>query len=499
MLWNIDFTKIPDLLSFMPGDPLFFSTGLFLILFFFFLLFYNIFGQNKSVRIGLIILFSLYFYYKTTGLYAGILVLLAVVNYLAGNWIAKSDKISSRRLYLILALFINIGLLGYFKYTNFVIEIINDVTSGQIDPLNIFLPIGISFYTFKSLSYVFDIYIGMIETPASFRNFCVYIFFFPNLLAGPIDRATEFIPQIDKELYLSKDDLGRALLLIIVGLIKKLVIADYIGVNFVDRVFEVPQRFTGFENLTAAYGYALQIYCDFSGYTDMAIGVALLMGFKLMDNFNYPFKATSIADFWRRWHISLSKWLLDYLFKPIQLSARTLKIWGNVTALLVTFLICGIWHGAGWNYIIWGAFHGAMMSFSLFIAKPRAKLFSLLKIQNTKFLKFFQVLFTFHLVVFSFMIFKSHDLQTVFDMIGQITNFFHGEIFFQFIERLPVIFSLMILGYFFHFLPQKVETYALKSVSALPVWGKAILLAVVIIIVAQFKSADILPFIYFKF
>ncbi|KAB2842503.1 MAG: MBOAT family protein, partial [Melioribacteraceae bacterium] len=264
-------------------------------------------------------------------------------------------------------------------------------------------------------------------------------------------------------------------------------------------VFEVPLRFTGLENLFAVYGYALQIYCDFSGYTDMAIGIALLLGFKLMDNFNYPFKAASIADFWRRWHISLSKWLLDYLFKPIQMSARSLRVFGNVTALLITFLICGIWHGAGWNYILWGAFHGAMMSFSLFIQKPRTKLFTLLKINNTNFLKFFQVVFTFHLVVFSFMIFKSNDFQTVTDMLGQIINFFHGEIFFQFIERLPVIFILIVLGYLFHFLPNKVETYALKIVTALPLAGKAVLLAIVIWIAVQFKSADILPFIYFQF
>jgi len=373
------------------------------------------------------------------------------------------------------------------------------IAGGQIDPLSIFLPIGISFYTFKSLSYVFDIYLESIEQQSSFRDFCLYVFFFPNLLAGPIDRATEFIPQINKEPFLSKEDLGRAVLLIIMGLVKKLIIADYIGVNFVDRVFEVPLRFTGLENLFAVYGYALQIYCDFSGYTDMAIGIALLLGFKLMDNFNYPFKAASIADFWRRWHISLSKWLLDYLFKPIQMSARSLRVFGNVTALLITFLICGIWHGAGWNYILWGAFHGAMMSFSLFIQKPRTKLFTLLKINNTNFLKFFQVVFTFHLVVFSFMIFKSNDFQTVTDMLGQIINFFHGEIFFQFIERLPVIFILIVLGYLFHFLPNKVETYALKIVTALPLAGKAVLLAIVIWIAVQFKSADILPFIYFQF
>lgn len=499
MLWNIDLTKIPELLSFNPADPLIFSTSLFLILFSVFLLFYNLLGKKKSVRIGMLIFFSLFFYYKSAGYYAGILVLLAGVNFLSGKWIAGTEKLSYKRFYLLHTVIINVGILGYFKYTNFIIDIFNGISGNEINPLNIFLPIGISFYTFKSLSYVFDIYLESMESTNSFRDFCLYVFFFPNILAGPIDRASAFLPQIDNEPYLSKEDMGKAVLLIMVGLIKKVVIADYIGINFVDRVFDFPLRFTGLENLAAVYAYALQIYCDFSGYTDMAIGIALLLGFKLIDNFNYPFKATSIADFWRRWHISLSKWLLDYLFKPIQMSARSLRVFGNVTALLITFLICGIWHGAGWNYILWGAFHGAMMSFSLFIQTPRAKLFTFLKIRNTKFLKFFQVFFTFHLVAFSFMIFKTRDFQSVIDMLGQIVNFFHGEIFFQFVERMPVIVVLMLLGYLFHFLPNKVETFAQRTVSALPLIGKAILLALVIWIAAQFKSADIQPFIYFQF
>ena len=499
MNWNIDLKKIPELLTFIPDDPLFFSTSLFLILFGFFLFLYNIFGKNKSVRIGMLIVFSLYFYYKTTGFYAGIIIILATANFLFGNWIAGTEKLSIKRFFLILAVFVNVGILIYFKYTNFIVKIINDISSNNIDAFYIFLPIGISFYTFKSLSYVFDIYLESIEPANSFRNFCLYVFFFPNILAGPIDRASEFLPQIDKELFLSKEDLGKAVFLITIGLIKKVVIADYIGINFVDRVFDFPLRFTGLENLAAVYAYALQIYCDFSGYTDMAIGIALMLGFKLMDNFNYPFKAVSIADFWRRWHISLSKWLLDYLFKPIQMSARRLRVFGNVTALMVTFFICGIWHGAGWNYIIWGAFHGAMMSFSLFVQEPREKLFKFLKIKNTKVLKFFQIVFTFHLIVFSFMIFRTNDLTSVFNMLNQIIYFFHGEIIFQFIEKMPVIFGLILIGFLFHFLPSKLETLAVKTVTALPIIGKIILLVMVIWIATQFKSADIQAFIYFKF
>lgn len=499
MLTNIDFSKIFDLLKYQEYDPLIFSTSLFLFLFFFFLIFYNIFAKNKNVRIGLLIVFSLYFYYKSADYYAGILVLSAIINFLFAKWIAATENFSIKRLHLALAVLINIAILGYFKYTNFILQIISDIGDKQIEPLAIFLPIGISFYTFKSLTYVFDVYYDTMKPTKSFASFCVYVFFFANILAGPIDRASEFIPQIEKEPYLSKEDLGKALFLISAGLLKKVVIADYISINFVDRIFDYPLRYTGVENLLAIYGYVLQIYCDFSGYSDMAIGIALLIGYKLMDNFNSPFKATSIADFWRRWHISLSKWLLDYLFKPMQLSIRNLRMLANIIALFVTFLVCGIWHGAGWNYILWGAMHGFMMSFALIVQKPKTKLYTLLKINNTKFLKFFQIIITFHLVALSFIVFRAPDFQIMKDIFSQIGSFFHGEVFWQFIEKMPIIFGLMVLGYITHYMPVSVETKFKNLITNLPLVGKAVFLIIVIWIAVQFKSADIMPFIYFQF
>ncbi len=498
-MFSINTQAIWDLLKYNPNDPLIFSTSLFMFLFIFFLLFYNAFGKNKVVRLALLIVFSLYFYYKSAGYYAGIIVLSAIANFYFAKWIASTEKPLTRRLFLLLAIVTNIGILGYFKYTNFVLQIIADISSSQIDPLAIFLPIGISFYTFKSLSYVLDVYLEMLEPTKSLRDFSVYVLFFPNILAGPIDRASEFLPQLEKDLYLSKEDLGKAIFLIMAGLLKKVVIADYISLNFVDRVFGEPLRFTGVENLLASYGYTLQVYCDFSGYSDMAIGVALFMGFKLMDNFNSPFKANSIADFWRRWHISLSKWLQDYLFKPMQFSMRSLKIVANILAVFITFVVCGFWHGAGWNFIIWGAFHGFMMSFALIVQKPKQKLYTLLRINNTKFLKFFQTIITFHLIAFSFLIFRAPDFKVVEDILSQIFISFQGVVFVQFIEKQPIIFGLMALGFIFHFMPIKIENGFQKIITALPWVGKAILFALVIWIAAQFKSADIAPFIYFQF
>lgn len=499
MFSNFRFDKIPDLLAYNPDDPLIFSTTLFMFLFFFFLILYNAFGKNKNFRIGLLIIFSLYFYYKAAGIYFLVLIVSAAANFYFGKRIAATENFSYKRLFLALALALNLGLLGYFKYTNFVIRIINDISQGQIEPLAIFLPIGISFYTFKSLNYVFDIYLDTLKPTESFRDFSLYVFFFPNLLAGPIDRASAFLPQINNELIITKEDLGKAVMLISAGLIKKVIIADYISINFVDRIFDFPLRYTGIENLFAIYGYTLQIYCDFSGYSDMAIGIALFLGFKLMDNFNSPFKATSIADFWRRWHISLSKWLLDYLFRPVQIKFRDLRMLSNIIALFVTFLLCGLWHGAGWNFILWGVIHGFYMSVGILLQKPKNYIYTKLKIANTPFLKFFQTLVTFHLVAFSFLVFKAYDFQGVLDVLSQIFTFFHGEVFTQFIEQMPAIFALMLIGYFFHFLPVKFENKVHNIISNIPMIGKAILLALVIWTAAQFKSADIQPFIYFQF
>lgn len=544
MLGNIQLEKIFDLLKFNPEDPLIFSTSLFFFLLCGFLFLYNLLAKHKNAKMMLIILFSLYFYYRSAGYLAGILIISAVVNFLFGKFIHETRQSGLRRLYLILAIAVNIGILAYFKYTNFVIQIINDIQHSQIEPLNIFLPIGISFYTFKALSYIFDIYMEMMEPTRSFRNFCVFVFFFPNIQLGPIERAANFLPQVENDYELTKGDMGKALFLICMGLIKTVIISQYLGSNFVEQVFDWPERYTGFQNLLATYGYSLQLYCDFSGYSDLAIGIALLMGFKLMDNFNAPFKATSIANFWRRWHISLSQWLLDYLFKPVQIYFRSYTLWyklllfcigtllysiswnylfgistiialppvliflliflpkkhvTNCLGLIITFFICGLWHGSGWNFVIWGALHGFYMSVGVVLQKPKAGLYKKLRIQDTLFLKIIQGIITFHLIAFSFLIFRFSDLAKVKAVLQQIFTYFHGEIYLQFLEKLPLISAIMVLGFLFHFTPAKAEEKLKTIIGNMPLAGKVILLSVVIYIIAQFKSANPLFPTYFQY
>ncbi|MBN1300765.1 MAG: MBOAT family protein [Melioribacteraceae bacterium] len=498
-MFNIDFSKIGDLLLYDQYDPLLFGSSLFLFLFFGFLLFYRIFAKSKNTRILLILFFSLYFYYKASGLLLLVLVFSAVFNFFFGKWLFNTKGDSRRRMILIFNVFINLGLLAYFKYTNFFVELINDLQIGQLDPLDLLMPIGISFYTFKSMNYVLDIYLESMEPTKSFRDFCVFVFFFPNILAGPIDRASQFLPQVESDLVISREDIGKALLLIMSGLIKKIVIADYLSLNFIDRVFDEPLRFSGIENLFAMYSYGLQIYCDFSGYSDIAIGIALLMGFKLMDNFNSPYQATSIADFWRRWHISLSTWLLDYLFRPVQMKFRNLKIYGNVIALMVTFILCGFWHGASWMFIFWGFLHGVFMSVSLFLQKPKKKLYKAIKLTNTRVLKFGQVFVTFHLLIFSWLFFRVQELSTIGDIFNQIFSFFKPSVLPQFIAGYTPTFVILILGYVLHFLPESLENKTVSILSRMNPVIQGIILAAVIWLCAQVQSAELQPFIYFQF
>jgi alginate O-acetyltransferase complex protein AlgI len=500
MLQNIDLSKLPNLFLYEPHGPLLFESSFFLFLFLGLLIFYRIFANNKNLRIFTIIIFSLFFYYKAAGPFLLVLIASTVINFYAGKIISnlKAGK-SGRLLALILTLILNLGALGYFKYTNFFINIINDFKSGSFQPLDIFLPIGISFYTFKALSYVIDIYLESFEPVNSFRDFSLFMLFFPNILIGPIDRAARFIPQIEGDLLVSKKDIGKALFLIMLGLLKKTVVADYISANFVDRVFEVPLRFTGFENLMAVYGYAIQLYCDFSGYTDMALGIALLLGFNLMDNFNWPYKATSIADFWRKWHISLSSWLLDYLFKPLQLKFRNLQPIGNIAALMITFLAIGFWHGASWMFVAFGFVHGFFITVSLLTKKIKKKFYMITGLANTKFLKIMQVIVTFHLVVFAFIIFRAPDFSTVGNILRQIFNSFHPEIMMQVVSGYAYIFSLMLMVMVMEYVPERWRYKVQEWISETPLIGQALILALVIWIAIQAKSADLKPFLYFKF
>jgi D-alanyl-lipoteichoic acid acyltransferase DltB (MBOAT superfamily) len=433
---------------------------------------------------------SLYFYYKSSGVFFVLIIISSIIDFIAGKLIHESESPGYRKSMLVVSLVMNLGILGYFKYTNFFLDTLNQIGAGNFDMLDIFLPVGVSFFTFQSMSYTIDIYRRQLEPEKKFTDFLFFVSFFPQLVAGPIVRASDFLPQIKNDVYVSKEDIGRALFLIIAGLFKKAVIADYISINFIDRVFEWPTRFTGVENLLALYAYTIQLYCDFSGYSDMAIGLALLLGFKLPINFNSPYKAASITEFWQRWHISLSSWLRDYLY--IGLGGNRKGQIRTYVNLILTMLLGGLWHGASWRMVIWGFIQG----FALAVERR----FGIKKwTEKSTLNRIIGFLVTFNLFTFTLLFFRAQSHQDALDMISQMWNYFHPEVFLQFVEGYTLVFILVVIGYLTHFTPQSWEEKIQVFITKLPFIWKALLIAAVIWIVAQFKSADIQPFIYFQF
>lgn len=329
-----------QIIAFQTNAPLDFLQPFFWGFFFVLLILHALTRKHIAARNALLLVASLYFYYKSGGFYFWLLIFSTITDFFFALWIHKSTTIFFRRLFLLLSLLSNLGLLLYYKYayllteflnslfaTNWVAkdylaELINTLTGTNFDITQIILPVGISFYVFQTLSYTIDVYRGKIAPTKNILDFALFVSFFPQLVAGPIVRASDFLPQIRQAYHLSEAEIGRAFWLLLTGMTKKL-IADYLSINLVSRVFENPFTYTGFENLMGVYGFAIQIYFDFSGYTDIAIGLALLLGFRLPENFKQPYKASNITDFWRRWHISLSTWLKDYLYISLGGSRRT--------------------------------------------------------------------------------------------------------------------------------------------------------------------------------
>lgn len=399
-----------------------------------------------------------------------------------------------RKLWVVVSLCVNLGLLCYFKYTNFLLECWASLTGGSFSMLDIFLPVGISFFTFQSLSYTIDVYRREIKPLTNLLDYAFYVSFFPQLVAGPIVRARDFIPQIRRPLFVSDEMFGRGIFLIMSGLFKKAVISDYISVNFVERIFDNPTLYSGVENLMGVYGYALQIYCDFSGYSDMAIGIALLLGFHFNINFDSPYKSASVTEFWRRWHISLSSWLRDYLY--ISLGGNRKGKVRQYVNLIITMFLGGLWHGASWNFVLWGVLHGVALAVHKFwmslTGRKKGE-------QSHGIRRFFGVVVTFHFVCFCWIFFRNADFATSVDMLRQIFTVFRPQLLPQLLAGYWEVFALMGLGYVLHFLPDSWERACTKTVIRLPLLGKAVLMIALIYLVIQMKSSDIQPFIYFQF
>ena len=527
----------------------------------FFAIIYTVFAliyKRRKLRNLFLLFASTYFYYKASGLFVFLLIFSTITDFYLGNFIYNHKDESKRKIAVAISIIINLFVLGYFKYVYFFTDTYNSLfhtnnevfnylaywgngfnTEGYFRVDTIILPVGISFYTFQTISYTVDIYRKKIAPLKSILDFGFYVSFFPQLVAGPIVRAENFVPQIVKKTEITTEIFNKGFFLILKGLIKKMIFADFIALHFLDQVFDNPSMFSGFTNIMALIGYSLQIYGDFSGYTDIAIGLALLMGFQLPINFNSPYKAINCGDFWKRWHISLSTWLKDYLYIPLggnrnsslgtiiislifaigivvavnnfyfSIFAGIILIGGSILMfynksferhivtninIMLTMLIGGLWHGASWKYVIWGGLNGL----GILIYKYWRKI-SPYEYSTHWLAKSWKIAITFSFITFTRIFFRGKDMESISQWFNQIENNMGWETAWQILTHYRAVFFIILVGYITHWLPTrwKEEIEYIFSESHIAVKGA---IAIVIVIICyQAYSSDFQPFIYFQF
>lgn len=491
---NETLSTLKDLLAYNPAEPMLFNTGLFLVLFVLFVVVYQLVRGHRRIKMLITIAFSLYFYYKSGSWCVLILCGVCLSDFLLGLWMGAARSDAVRRLIVALNVVVNVGMLVYFKYFNLLFEAFCSITGSSFDPLDVILPAGISFFTFRSISYIVDLYRGQLEPCRSLLDYAFFLTFFPPLLAGPVVRAKDMLGQIRDNSAATQAMISEGLFLIMTGLVKKVVIADYISANFVDRIFDNPALYTGFENLMGAVGFTIQLYCDFSGYSDMAIGLALLLGYRFKDNFAAPFKSQSPTEFWHRWHISLSTWLRDYIYIPLGGNRK-----GKARAYFnqfITMVIGGLWHGASWMYVIWGAYHG----FLLIAHKAIKQIWHLPEVLKGRLeVRVLNVALTFALIVVGFTFFRAPSLDVAHDIFYQIFNNFHLGVAAQFVQSYMMIVIALLTAYIAHMTPRIWTDVTCKAYKGMPLVFQAVILAAIVFIVVQTRQSELVPFIYLQY
>jgi alginate O-acetyltransferase complex protein AlgI len=419
----------------------------------------------------------------------------STIDWLLGRAIGRSADSRRRKLWLVGTVVINLSVLGFFKYFNFGVDNARALAEAlgvhlPESTLRIALPVGISFFTFESMSYVIDVYRRKIEPHQSYLEYLGFVAFFPHLVAGPIIRPRDLLPQLAAEARFNPDEMNDGLYLIAAGLLKKVAIGDTLAINIVDRVFDAPLQYSGLENYVAVVAYALQIYCDFSGYTDIAIGSAQLLGIKFPINFNAPYQATTIDDFWHRWHISLSSWLRDYLY--ISLGGNRKGSFRTYLNLILTMLLGGLWHGANWTFVVWGGIHGGALAVTRLVERWRGNRPALA--DRHFLLRVLSIGFTFHLVCVGWIFFRAETFgkaALVFSRIASFTTY-HPNL-------PPLVMWTIAVGLVLHFIPVRWDQAIRARFVRLPapVQGLCLLLAAVLL--RQMATAEAVTFIYFQF
>lgn len=510
----------------------------------------------RSVFLSIV---SFYFYFKSAEKLVLLLAASVFINFYLAKWISYAKDRSEGKWVLGLSVGLNVLMLGYFKYTYFFVGAFNDIAGTEFIPKNVFaeignwlygkpqfidrilLPVGVSFFTFQSISYLVDVYRKEIKVLHSFFDYAFFVTFFPPLVAGPIVRAKDFIPQIDQPYDLTKNDFSAATIMIVTGLLKKVVLADYIAMHFIDKIVDSPEAYPGFVSVIAMWGYSLQIYGDFSGYTDIAIGLSLLMGFRLLQNFNSPYKATSVADFWRRWHISLGSWFREYLYIPLGGNRSggigtfimtvvilifmvfitqwyaLLYIYAGLTVvyllivrflpeskknlfrdlnLLITQVTGGLWHGASGNFVIWGAMNGIAL-----ILYNHWRTISPYEHSTKWFVRTWKIFLTFNFITFTRIWFRLEEDGAPMKMLDHIwKNFnFTWDTFVLVCQTYQEVLIIMVVGYIVHWLPGKWKTAYKELYAKLPVIVQMFAVSIIIFLMYQAMTGESKPFVYFQF
>jgi alginate O-acetyltransferase complex protein AlgI len=438
-----------------------------------------------------LVIASYFFYAQWNWRFCFLLAGSSVVSFVAGRLIAGNPNARPRRVILTVAIGLHLGVLALFKYFDFFVGSINALAhilglERELPFFEIILPVGISFFTFHGISYLVDVYRGDVAVCRRLTDMLLYISFFPQLVAGPIVRASYFLPQLAAPAP-NRLPIGPALMLILGGLFKKVVVANYLATDLVDPVFFAPTVQSGPDLLLAAYGYAVQIYCDFSAYSDMAIGIAALLGFRFPRNFNQPYRAQRLREFWLRWHISLSSWLRDYLYKP--LGGNRHGRWRTYRNLLVTMLLGGIWHGAAWKFVFWGALHGGGL------AVERALEPLIGRAPKTVIGKVLSTVIVFHIVCLGWIFFRADSFATAWLYLGGLSTGWNDG----FIQTAPFTLALVILGLAGQFTPDGIMERLGAAMANMPIWSQGVLAGLCMAVIDALGPDGVAPFIYFQF
>ena len=456
-------------------------------------------ARHHMLRLGILLAASYFFYMNSRMIYIFLILGSTVVDYCCGLWMVRlGTNQRKKKALLALSLLTNLGLLGTFKYYDFFLGSIQTVLVGlewvPADAawpfLKAMLPVGISFYTFQTMAYSIDVYRGRQEPIRNFLKFALFVSFFPQLVAGPIVLANHLVPQFENRATLTTRQVSEGIFLIMRGLIKKVLIADFLGLNLVDRVYDSPELYTSAEVLLALYAYSMQIYGDFSGYTDMAIGTGKLFGYELPKNFDRPYQAESVAKFWRRWHMTLSRWVREYIYFPL---GGTKK--GETRAyinIMITLVAMGLWHGANWTFVWYGVIHGAAVCLNRYHNQKRTKEGTPYVLQGWSLL--WRVVLTFNFVSLARILFRSQDLGQAWAVTDQLlgTTWAFHHVHWK-------VFAVLFASYAIHWAPQSWVRKARDRFVDAPAILQGILLGIVLTVIVYMASVQPVPFIYFAF